>query len=227
LFARMNTESDELVAELRKAVSIKKSEVAHLKEEFGNYKKHLALLTSEIAEGRAEIAANRIKIATLDADKFSCVQIEKLSTELIDKFDVMCKEVCAINEEAEKQVVDLQLEIEATKDVKNVISAYEETLGMLRIMRFCDNDGMNDTRRDIENAQNELQMLSDEMQVFEVNEKTLSDKLSTVAYTDIPLVVKHQIYDNLKKRKGELIRKLMHARLSRSRLDTRFVLSDL
>ncbi|VDM19503.1 unnamed protein product [Wuchereria bancrofti] len=130
----MDTKSDEIVVELRKAVSIKKSELAHLKEEFSNSKKHLALLTSEIAEGRAKIAANRIKIATLDTDRFSCIQIEKLNAELIDKFDVMCKELCSINEETEKQVIELQLEIETTKDIKNVISAYEETLGMLRIM---------------------------------------------------------------------------------------------
>ncbi|EJW70244.1 hypothetical protein WUBG_18849 [Wuchereria bancrofti] len=53
---------------------------------------------------------------------------------LSDLFDVMCKELCSINEETEKQVIELQLEIETTKDIKNVISAYEETLGMLRIM---------------------------------------------------------------------------------------------
>lgn len=46
----------------------------------------------------------------------------------------MCKEICAINEETEKQVTELQLEIEAAKDIKSVISIYEETLGMLRSM---------------------------------------------------------------------------------------------
>lgn len=46
----------------------------------------------------------------------------------------MCKEACAINEEAEKQITDLQLEIEAAKDTKGIISTYEETLEMLRNM---------------------------------------------------------------------------------------------
>ncbi|EJW71962.1 hypothetical protein WUBG_17133 [Wuchereria bancrofti] len=54
--------------------------------------------------------------------------------QMYPRFDVMCKELCSINEETEKQVIELQLEIETTKDIKNVISAYEETLGMLRIM---------------------------------------------------------------------------------------------
>ncbi|EFO27613.1 hypothetical protein LOAG_00864 [Loa loa] len=223
----MDARSDELVAELQKAISSKKSEVARLKEKFDSSNKHLATLTSEIAEGRAKIAANRIRIATLDAERFACIQIEKLNVELIDRFDAMCKEICAINEETEKQATELQLEIEAAKDVKSTVSVCKETLGMLRSTRFGDNDDMDDTRRDIESAQNELQLLLDEVQAFEVDEKSLNDKLSTVAYVDIPLAVKHQIYHDLKKRKGELVRKLMHARLSRSRLDSQFVMSDL
>ncbi|VDP20042.1 unnamed protein product [Onchocerca flexuosa] len=201
--------------------------MGHLKEELDNSKKRLTLLTSEIAEGRAKIASNKIRIATLDADKSACIQIEKLDVELIDKFNIMCKEVCKINEETENQINELQLEIEAARDVKSVVNIYEETLGMLSSMRFGNNDGMNDTRKEIESAQNELQMLSDEVQTFEVNEKTLSDKLSNVAHADIPLAIKHQIFHDLKKRKGKLVQKLMHARLSRSRLDSRFVMSDL
>lgn len=46
----------------------------------------------------------------------------------------MCKEVCAINEETEKQAIELQLEIEAAKDIKSIVNAYGETLGMLRSM---------------------------------------------------------------------------------------------
>ncbi|KAL4002401.1 hypothetical protein ACH3XW_3305 [Acanthocheilonema viteae] len=223
----MDAKSDELIAELRKAVSIKKTEVVRLKEEFDDSKKRLALLTSEIAEGRAKIVGNKIRIAVLDADKSTCIHIEKLNVELTDKFDEMRKQVFAINEETEKQITELQLEIEAAKDVKSIVNTYEETLGMLRSMRFDHSDGMSDTRKDIENAQNELRLLLDEVQIFEVNEKTLSDKLKTVAYADIPLAVKQQIYHDLKKRKGELIRKLMHARFSRTRLDSRFVMNDL
>ncbi|CAG9538552.1 unnamed protein product [Cercopithifilaria johnstoni] len=223
----MDPKSDELIAELRKAISIKKTEMAHLKEEFDESKKRLAFLTSKIAEGRAKITANRIKIATLDADRCACIQIEKLNAELIDKFDAMCKKVCAINEETEKQITELQLEIETAKDIKSVVNTYEETLGMLRIMRFGNDDSMDDIRKDIGSAQNELRLLSNEVQAFEMNEKTLSDKLKTVICADIPLTVKHQIYYDLKRRKGELVRKLMHARLSRSRLDSRFVMNDL
>uniref|UniRef100_A0A0R3S594 GRIP domain-containing protein n=1 Tax=Elaeophora elaphi TaxID=1147741 RepID=A0A0R3S594_9BILA len=223
----MDVSSDELIAELRKAVSIKKTKLAHLKEKFDDSEKRLALLTSEIAEGRAKIAANRMKIAVLDADKSACIHIEKLNAELIDKFDIMCKQVCATNEETEKQIADLQLEIEAAKDIKSVVSTYEETLQMLHSTRFSSNNSTHDVRKEIESAQNELRLLLDEVQAFEVNEKTLNDKLQTVAYADIPLAVKHQIFHDLKKRKGELVRKLMHARLSRSRLDSRFVMNDL
>ncbi|VDM93826.1 unnamed protein product [Onchocerca ochengi] len=223
----MNAKSDELITELQKVISIKKAEMDDLKEKLDSSKKHLTLLTSEIAEGRAKIAANKIKIATLDADKTACIQIEKLDVEMINKFNIMCKEVCKVNEEIEKQIIELQLEIEAARDVKSIVNTYEETLGILSSMRFGNNDSMNDTRKEIENARNELHMLLDEVQTFEVNEKTLSDKLSNVAHADIPLAIKHQIFHDLKKRKGKLVQKLMHARLSRSRLDSRFLMSDL
>lgn len=38
-----------------------------------------------------------------------------------------------------------------------------------------------------------VQLLSDEVQAFEVNDKTLSDKVKAIAYADIPLAVKQQI----------------------------------
>uniref|UniRef100_A0A915Q619 Uncharacterized protein n=1 Tax=Setaria digitata TaxID=48799 RepID=A0A915Q619_9BILA len=223
----MNTKSDELVAELRQAISMKKAEVAKLKEECESSKKHLALLASEIAEGRAKESANRLKIATLEADKSVCMQIEKLDSELIKKFDDICKEMSAANEEKEKQIVGLQLEVEAAKDIKSVISVYQETLEMLRTMRFGDSDVISNTRKDIDRARQELQILSDEVQTFEANEKALNDKLNFVAYDDIPLAVKRQVYQDLKKRKGELVRKLMQARLSRSHLDSRCSMSNL
>ncbi|KAM3724601.1 DNA ligase [Dirofilaria immitis] len=227
-YIRMTMKDDELVTELQKVISIKKAEITHLKEELDSFKKDLALLTSEIAEGRAKTVSNKIRIATLDADKSAYIQIEKLDAAFMDKFDVMCKEMYTVNEENEKQIIELKLEIEAARDIKNIVSIYEETLEMLSSTRFGNNgnkDGMNDTRKDIESAQNELQMLSDEVQAFEENEKILNNNLS-VTYADIPLAVKRQVFQDLKKRKGELVRRLMHARLSRSRLDSRLVMSD-
>ncbi|VDK73838.1 unnamed protein product [Litomosoides sigmodontis] len=223
----MDAKSDELIAELRKAISIRKAEVARLKEEFDDSEQRLTLLTSEIAEGRAKMTTNGVRIATLDADKSACIQIEKLNAELVDKFDAMCKEAYATNEEKERQITKLQLEIEAAKDIKSVVKDYEETLEMLRSMRFDNNEDMDETRKGIESAQKELQSLIDEVQAFEVDEKTLSDKLKTVPYHDVPLAAKQEIYCYLKKRKGNLIRKLINTRLSRGRLDSRLMISDL
>ncbi|MCP9258574.1 hypothetical protein DINM_001600 [Dirofilaria immitis] len=175
--AGMTMKDDELVTELQKVISIKKADHS-FERRIGQFQKDLALLTSEIAEGRAKTVSNKIRIATLDADKF----------------DVMCKEMYTVNEENEKQIIELKLEIEAARDIKNIVSIYEETLEMLSSTRFGNNgnkDGMNDTRKDIESAQNELQMLSDEVQAFEENEKILNNNLS-VTYADIPLAVKRQ-----------------------------------
>lgn len=46
----------------------------------------------------------------------------------------MCKQACAINEEKERQITKLQLEIEASKDIKSIVNVYGETLEMLRSM---------------------------------------------------------------------------------------------
>ncbi|VDN05116.1 unnamed protein product [Thelazia callipaeda] len=203
----MNVNSEKLAAELRKAVSCRKAasvkcllfaaEIAKLEEELENSKVHSDMLTSVLAEGRAKIAANKIRIATLDAEKVACVQMEK--------FIAMHDKVKAMKEAAEGRLSQLHNDLEDIKDIKST--------------RFGIDDNSRSVYEKLEAAQ--MQILSNEIEELEKKEHALTDKINFVPQGDIPLTVKNNIFNNLKNRKGALLDKLIQARCKRNYLNAR------